>query len=204
MSRAGGIPAVHGGEDVNYGNWITHGSQVEEDAARSCVAAALDEGITASTPRTCTREPAPKRSWDAPWPAPAVNRSRSSPRCTGRPAAARTTGACPASTSSSRYTARCAVWAPTTLISTRRTGMTTRRRWKRPCGPSRTWSGRARRCTSGCPSGGPRRSRRPCGSPGRWASTGSCRTSRSTTCCGGSSSPRSSRCARTASPASRP
>ena len=32
--------------ELAYGNWITHGSQVEEDAARSCVAAALDEGIT--------------------------------------------------------------------------------------------------------------------------------------------------------------
>ncbi len=31
--------------ELAYGNWITHGSQVEEDAARSCVAAALDEGI---------------------------------------------------------------------------------------------------------------------------------------------------------------
>ena len=31
---------------LTYGNWITHGSQVEEEAARSCVAAALDEGIT--------------------------------------------------------------------------------------------------------------------------------------------------------------
>jgi aryl-alcohol dehydrogenase-like predicted oxidoreductase len=29
-----------------YGNWITHGGQVEEDAAVSCVRAALDEGIT--------------------------------------------------------------------------------------------------------------------------------------------------------------
>ncbi|HEY6471395.1 MAG TPA: aldo/keto reductase family protein [Acidimicrobiales bacterium] len=29
-----------------YGNWITHGSQIEEDAARACVHAALDEGIT--------------------------------------------------------------------------------------------------------------------------------------------------------------
>jgi len=29
-----------------YGNWITHGGQVEEDAARACVRAALDEGIT--------------------------------------------------------------------------------------------------------------------------------------------------------------
>ena len=32
--------------EIAYGNWITHGSQVEEDAARSCVTAALDEGIT--------------------------------------------------------------------------------------------------------------------------------------------------------------
>ncbi len=32
--------------EIAYGNWITHGSQVEEAAARACVAAALDEGIT--------------------------------------------------------------------------------------------------------------------------------------------------------------
>jgi aryl-alcohol dehydrogenase-like predicted oxidoreductase len=32
--------------EIAYGNWITHGSQVQEDAARACVAAALDEGIT--------------------------------------------------------------------------------------------------------------------------------------------------------------
>jgi aryl-alcohol dehydrogenase-like predicted oxidoreductase len=32
--------------EISYGNWITHGSQVEEDAARACVAAALEEGIT--------------------------------------------------------------------------------------------------------------------------------------------------------------
>src|SRR5580693_8382226 len=32
--------------EIAYGNWITHGSQVEEDAARACVSAALDEGIT--------------------------------------------------------------------------------------------------------------------------------------------------------------
>src|ERR1700735_1086258 len=32
--------------EIAYGNWITHGSQVEEDATRACVAAALDEGIT--------------------------------------------------------------------------------------------------------------------------------------------------------------
>ncbi len=32
--------------ELAYGNWITHGGQVEEDAARACVRAALDGGIT--------------------------------------------------------------------------------------------------------------------------------------------------------------
>ncbi|MEO5875330.1 MAG: aldo/keto reductase family protein [Streptosporangiaceae bacterium] len=32
--------------EIAYGNWITHGSQVEEDSAHACVHAALDEGIT--------------------------------------------------------------------------------------------------------------------------------------------------------------
>src|ERR1700739_2458767 len=32
--------------EIAYGNWVTHGSQVEEDAALACGAAALDEGIT--------------------------------------------------------------------------------------------------------------------------------------------------------------
>src|SRR5260370_14912115 len=31
---------------LSYGNWITHGSQIEEDAAAACVKAALDVGIT--------------------------------------------------------------------------------------------------------------------------------------------------------------
>ncbi|XXF75648.1 aldo/keto reductase family protein [Myxococcaceae bacterium GXIMD 01537] len=32
--------------EIAYGNWLTHGSQVEEQAALACVRAALDEGIT--------------------------------------------------------------------------------------------------------------------------------------------------------------
>ncbi|RGC68056.1 L-glyceraldehyde 3-phosphate reductase [Micromonospora sp. MW-13] len=32
--------------EISYGNWITHGSQVAEDAATSCVRAALETGIT--------------------------------------------------------------------------------------------------------------------------------------------------------------
>jgi aryl-alcohol dehydrogenase-like predicted oxidoreductase len=32
--------------EIAYGNWLTHGSQVEADAATACVQAALDAGIT--------------------------------------------------------------------------------------------------------------------------------------------------------------
>lgn len=32
--------------EISYGNWLTHGSQVEEDAALACVRQALEEGIT--------------------------------------------------------------------------------------------------------------------------------------------------------------
>ncbi len=32
--------------EIIYGNWLTHGSQLENDAAQACVRAALDAGIT--------------------------------------------------------------------------------------------------------------------------------------------------------------
>ena len=32
--------------EISYGNWLTHGSQVEEEQAQACVRRALDEGIT--------------------------------------------------------------------------------------------------------------------------------------------------------------
>ncbi|NHI20645.1 aldo/keto reductase family protein [Phycicoccus endophyticus] len=32
--------------EITYGNWLTHGSQVENDAATACVRAALDHGIS--------------------------------------------------------------------------------------------------------------------------------------------------------------
>ncbi|BDI23523.1 aldo/keto reductase family protein [Herbiconiux sp. L3-i23] len=32
--------------EITYGNWLTHGSQVENDTATECVRAALDNGIT--------------------------------------------------------------------------------------------------------------------------------------------------------------
>jgi aryl-alcohol dehydrogenase-like predicted oxidoreductase len=32
--------------EITYGNWLTHGAQVDQDTATACVNAALDEGIT--------------------------------------------------------------------------------------------------------------------------------------------------------------
>src|ERR1700755_623443 len=32
--------------EITYGNWLTHGSQLENDVATQCVLAALDEGIS--------------------------------------------------------------------------------------------------------------------------------------------------------------
>ncbi len=32
--------------EITYGNWLTHGSQVENDVAKKCVQAALDQGIS--------------------------------------------------------------------------------------------------------------------------------------------------------------
>ena len=32
--------------EITYGNWITHGSQIDDEAARATVHAALDAGIT--------------------------------------------------------------------------------------------------------------------------------------------------------------
>ncbi|WP_449264748.1 aldo/keto reductase, partial [Escherichia coli] len=32
--------------EITYGNWLTHGSQVENEQATACVRAALDNGIT--------------------------------------------------------------------------------------------------------------------------------------------------------------
>ena len=32
--------------EITYGNWLTHGSQVENEQAHSCVRAALEAGIS--------------------------------------------------------------------------------------------------------------------------------------------------------------
>ena len=49
---------------IAYGNWITHASQVEEDAAVACVhARPLTPESRLSTPRTCTRRRKPRACW---------------------------------------------------------------------------------------------------------------------------------------------
>src|SRR3954454_2981854 len=41
LGRSGLVVSV-----IYYGHWLTHGSQVEKDAATACVRAALDAGVT--------------------------------------------------------------------------------------------------------------------------------------------------------------
>ena len=94
--------------EITYGNWLTHGSQIENDAATQCVRAALDAGSPRSTRRTST--PTPRR------------RRCSATRCRGSGAsrleiftkvfwptgpAGKNDAACRASTSWSRSTGRC-------------------------------------------------------------------------------------------------
>ena len=94
---------------IAYGNWITHGSQVEEDAALACVQAALDAGITTFDTADVyagTRAEA------------VLGRALAGERREGLEIFTKvywptgpggtTTAACPASTSWSRSTARCA------------------------------------------------------------------------------------------------
>ena len=37
--------------EITYGNWLTHGSQIENEQAKACVRAALDAGISPETLR---------------------------------------------------------------------------------------------------------------------------------------------------------
>ena len=128
--------------EITYGNWLTHGSQVENDVAKACVRAALDAGITSfDTADAYANGAAETVLGEALAGERRARASRSSRRCTGRPGRrGTTTAACRASTSWSRSTPRCAGCAPTTSTSTRRTGTTPRRRWRRRCRPSPTSS----------------------------------------------------------------
>src|SRR5690606_8048852 len=135
--------------EITYGNWVTHASQVEDDAAVKTVHAALDAGITTfDTADTYANTAAEV----------VLGKALAGQRREGLeiftkvyfPTGPRapTTRASAASTSSSRSMGRSNAWAPITSSCTRRTGTTTRRRWKRPCRRSPTSFGRARLCTS--------------------------------------------------------
>ena len=83
--------------EITYGNWLTHGSQVEADTAIECVHTALDLGITSFDTadvyaNTAAEEVLGPVGAASPW--------RSSPRSTG-PSAPRApmTWVCHASTS---------------------------------------------------------------------------------------------------------
>ncbi len=94
--------------EITYGNWLTHGSQVENDVATQCVRAALDAGITTfdtadvyanTAAETVLGEALEGR-------APRVAGDLHQGLLADRPRAATTTPACRASTSWSRSTAR--------------------------------------------------------------------------------------------------
>ena len=110
---------------ISYGNWVTHGSQVEADQATACVRAALEAGITTfDTADVYANGRAESILGDA-----LAGERRESleiftkvyfptgPRV-------RTTPACPASTSTSRSTRRYDACGPITSTSTKPTGTT--------------------------------------------------------------------------------
>ncbi len=86
--------------EITYGNWLTHGSQIENEQATACVRAALDAGISTFDTADVYANTAAETVLGERWRANGVTPWRSSPRSTGRSAPrARTTSACPASTS---------------------------------------------------------------------------------------------------------
>ena len=73
--------------EITYGNWLTHGSQVENEQARSCVYAQPWRPASApSTRPTSTPTPGPRRSSEKPSRVSGANRWRSG---SPRPATAR-------------------------------------------------------------------------------------------------------------------
>ena len=176
--------------EIAYGNWFTHGEQIDQAAATQCVKQALDLGITTFDTADAYAGTRPRKRWARRSKEHAVKAWRFSPRPTSRPGRAGTTVACPANTSWSPSTHRSAGSRPTMSISTRLTGTTTRPRWKRRCRPSPILSGPGKRTTSGCRSG--RRTRSGPELPLRKnLASSSSPTSRSIPCCGASSNRRS-------------
>jgi predicted oxidoreductase len=52
--------------EITYGNWLTHGSQVENDQAKACVRAALDAGISTFDTADVYANTQPRPCWARP------------------------------------------------------------------------------------------------------------------------------------------
>ena len=145
---------------LSYGNWVTHGSQIEEDAATACVKAALDAGITtfdtadvyALGPGRVGARPGALKGVDRDsieiftkvyWPTGPNPNNRGLSR--------------KHIMESLRRVARAPADRPR-RPATRRTATTSRPRSRRRCARSTTSSARARCTTSACRSGRPTRS----------------------------------------------
>lgn len=50
--------------EIAFGNWITHGAQVDNDTAKACVHAALTRELLHLTPQMCIRIRRLRRCWD--------------------------------------------------------------------------------------------------------------------------------------------
>jgi aryl-alcohol dehydrogenase-like predicted oxidoreductase len=112
---------------VSYGNWITHGSQLEAEQATACVRAALDAGITTFDTADVYANGRAETILGA---ALAGERRDGLEICTKvyyRPARVRTTPVCPANTFMRRSTPRCDGSRPITSIFTKHIATTTRR-----------------------------------------------------------------------------
>lgn len=135
--------------EITYGNWITHGSQVENDTATRCVHAALDAGITTfDTADTYANTAAEQVLGDA-----LKGQRRESLEIFTKVYFPTGPGG-PNDTGLSRKHIMESVngslrrLGPTTSTSTRPTGSTQRLRSTRRCRRSQTSSARARRSTS--------------------------------------------------------
>ncbi len=139
--------------EITYGNWLTHGSQVENETAVECVRAALEAGIsTFDTADVYANTVAEEVLGDA-----LRGERRESLEIftkvywpTG-PKGPNDTGLSRKHIMESVHGSLRRLgtdWAPTTSTCTRPTGTTSRRRSRRRCRRSPTSSGRARPCTS--------------------------------------------------------
>jgi len=166
---------------VSYGNWVTHGSQVEADQASACVRAALEAGITTfDTADVYANGKAETILGDA----LAGERRESLEIFTKVYFPTGPKG--PNDTGLSRKHISESINASLKRLQTDYVDLYQAHRYdhesplERRCRPSPTWSAPARRSTSGSASGRPTS----CGRGTRWHSSwvsSSCRTNRSTT-----------------------